>query len=411
MKRLLTYARLQGKRTLRYAPLVLALILILCLSLGIALRTVVEANRSDGANKRLRIGVVGDMESDYLGFGLAALQSLDASRFSLELLAMTEEEAAGALMDGDLAGYLRIPEDFIDEAFYGRIGRLTFVAADNGIDMFGLFKEEVLRTVSCFLVESQNGVYGLENVMRLHGLSGRTHHMDAMTIEYLNLILNRTNVMDVTYLGVSDGLSFGGYMFSGLTVLLFLLCGIAYCPLMIRRDESMPRLLNAGGFCAFRQVAGEYLPFFLATLANAAILFPCLTLAVSGVGSAIPELADMTALGSLGLLLRFIPALLTIAALHFLLYELTDSVISGVLLQFIGSVGMGYVAGCFYPIGFFPAGIRALAACTPAGMARSYLSALINGESILLSLILLLVCTLVLLSVAVFARRRRIRAS
>ena len=81
MRRAIMYARLQFKRTMRYAPFIFLITFILCLCLGLAFLMLNKANVSDENNQKIRVGIVGDMSESYLGFGLSALQSFDSSRF------------------------------------------------------------------------------------------------------------------------------------------------------------------------------------------------------------------------------------------------------------------------------------------------------------------------------------------
>ena len=413
MKRFLTYTRLQCKRTARYAPFVFLITLVLCLCLALALQTVVSTDNSDVSHRKIRLGLVGDLSNSYLDFGLTALQSLDSSRFALEILEMTEEQAQAELRAGALDGYVLIPDGFMDDAMRGEVGHLTFVAQENGIDMFTLFKQEVLDMISCLIVESQNGVYGMQNIILDYQVDRAEmwDHFDALTAEYLTLVFQRANTFELQIIGVSEGLSFGGYMLSGLSVLLMLLCGIAYCPLFLRRDMALPKRMNAARYRPSLQIAGEYLAFLAASLFNLAVLSLALAPSAGKLFALIPELSGATTAEALLFLLKCVPSVIILTAWQMLLYELSDSVVGGVLLQFLCSVGLAYVSGCLYPINFFPASIRALASVTPSGLARSYLSALLSDGNAALTLLALLRYAAVLLGLTVCVRRRRIHTS
>ena len=411
MKRFCILAHLETKRMMRYAPFVFLVTLVICLCLALALVTMVRADNSGADQKKISVGIVGDFENSYLGFGISALKSFDSSRFSLDIVEYSEDEAREALFDREISGYVVIPEGFVDDALYGNIGKLSFVTTDANTDIINMFKQEILELISCILVESQNGVYGMQSAMLDYGTSyGEVMDMtDEMSIEYVALILSRSNALEVEVIGVSESLTFGGYMLSGLSVLLMLLSGIVCCPLFVRSDYALPKLMKANGYGYGMQILGEYISFFVLMTVNTLAL---LLLLMAGAGRAsgiIPELAKAEWVDIFAILVKFIPAIALISALQYLLYGLSDSVVSGVLMQFVSAVLLGYVSGCFYPINFFPRAIRLVSDVLPSGLARGYLSSLILESASLWQALTILIYTVGLLALAALVRHYRIR--
>ena len=99
-----------------------------------------------------------------------------------------------------------------------------------------------------------------------------------------------------------------------------------------------------------------------------------------GLGLAIPEIAE----GGTAILWRFaagiLPVALMLCALSFLLYELADSTVGGIMTVFFAAVVQGYLAGCFYPAAFFPDSLREIGAILPAGVAMDGLGSALRGE-------------------------------
>jgi ABC-2 type transport system permease protein len=62
------------------------------------------------------------------------------------------------------------------------------------------------------------------------------------------------------------------------------------------------------------------------------------------------------------------------------MYQLADTLVSGALIQFICTVFLGYLSGCFYPISFFPPFMRTLSLFIPSGLAREYMSSVLTGS-------------------------------
>ncbi len=412
MKKGLIYGYLQLKRTAKHLPFVLLITLILCLSLSLGVRGLVEADTEKAENEKLKIGVVGEFADSYFEFGVSVLQTLDSSRFSMDLLEMTETEARQALAKGELVGYVLVPKGYIIDAETGEVEKLSFVTNQTGIDIFTLFKEEVLKLVGCLVVESQKGVYSMEDILVDFQVVGKDplDHVTALTTGYVGVIFNRGNAIQTEVIGISDGLSFGGYLFSGITVLLLLLSGISCCPIFIRRDMALPKLLRANRYAAILQIGGEYGAFFCGMLFNGLLLLFGMFFGLGNAVEQIPELAGGLP-GFAALAVKLIPVFLAVTAMEFLLYEAVDSVVSGVLLQFLGAVGLAYISGCLYPISFFPQTLRAVGNLTPPGLARRYFASLLSGGKSGALCLGLVAYALLLLGAAVLLRRRRIQAS
>ena len=68
-----------------------------------------------------------------------------------------------------------------------------------------------------------------------------------------------------------------------------------------------------------------------------------------------------------------------ITLMHTLFYELSDNTVSSVLILFIISVGLSYISGLFYPIGFFPEAIQKISAYLPTGAGFGYLRNTLTG--------------------------------
>ena len=112
--RFFSYFRLQCKRMLRQLPAALLMTALLLVSAGLLGSALLEKGRSDTPAERVRVGVIGDFENEYLSFGLFALENLDPSRYSVEIEVFdTEDAARAALLRGSLDAYVRIPDTFV----------------------------------------------------------------------------------------------------------------------------------------------------------------------------------------------------------------------------------------------------------------------------------------------------------
>ena len=180
----------------------------------------------------------------------------------------------------------------------------------------------------------------------------------------------------------------------------------------IRTDHSIEVLLHIRGFHAFSQIVSEYLSLVLFMLLLGAVFMPASGLGLSKMPIVFSELSSGTHgffRNYLFFSLKAFPVVLMAAALDLLLYELADSLISGVLLQFLASVLLAYLSGVFYPLSSLPSAIRVLSPYLPTGQAMLYLrKSLIRGNSILIPLVYLLTETAVFILLAICLRKRKL---
>ena len=413
MKHFYEYTNAQIKRSSHYLPFIFIVTFVICSALAILLLTLVNGDSSDADKQKLRIGITGSYEDTYIGFGLTAIQSFDSSRFALELIEMNEDEAMVSLKSGDIAGFVSMPENFIDDAVHGHIGKLSFVTNYVNADIVNMFKQEVLELVSTIIVESQKGVYAMQDTMYEAGANTSEINDEtlALSTEYINLTLNRTNALEIKIIGVSDNLSFSGYMFSGLSILLILFTGIVTAPLYIRNDVSLYKLLSANRCKPISQISGEYISFFITMLINNSLLIFTLMLVASKLTNAIPELFALNISSILISTVKFIPAIALITSFQFFMYQISDSIVSGVLMQFLAAALLGYISGCFYPINFFPGLIQNTSNFIPSGIARVHLASIITENIKITHTITMLLYFTAFISLSVFVRDRKIKAS
>lgn len=376
-----TYFCAQMKRMRKLLPAVLLATFVSCVCLGLCLGLYMKNSGFAEKQQKFRIGLVGDISGSYLGMGIYALQSVDDSRFLVDFCPMTEEEARRQYLAGSLSGYVRVPEGLVDSLVWGRNDRpITYVCAEGQRGITGILMGEIADVVSVLVTRSQSAVYGMQEILLNRGKRGSMGKAtDQMELRLANIVLNRTGLCRLELLGISDGLSVEGYYLCAFSVFFFMLFGIYGSPLFTDRSRTLTRLVKAGGMGAFRQVAGEYLAF---AGMNALCCAEVSLLLGIVLGRDIVQVAEWEERGAgavLGFFAALLPVTAMLSALQFLLYELTTGVVSSVLLQFVCSIAMCYLAGCFYPAGFFPETLQKIGGVLPAGVAVSYAQSCLKG--------------------------------
>lgn len=403
------YFILQLKRAAKIFPSLLLSSLLLLLSLSLLAYLIFFMDDSEERNQKITIGLVGEARDSYLGIGMGIMKNMDASRFSVAFAQMEEEEARKKLRSGEIAGYVLVPEEFIEALGRGENIPLTYVSAAAG----GALSDEIIREIadiiSVTIMHSEKAIYAMQEYMLDHQSEGRLGEMtDRMNLRIIDMTLNRNRSYKAKIVEAFQKTPIAVYYFCGLLIFFLLIWGINASLLLLKKDAALYRLLNARGCNAFFQVSAEYGAFVILLFT----LLLSLLLPVFGLYSAFGDPRKWGfSIGMGSLILLLLPVILLIAALHFSLYEWIEGLIPAVLFAFILSVGLAYISGCFYPIGFFPEAVQRLSAVLPTGAGMLYLLAGIRfGEGGGL-LPLLLSYTLLFLGAAVLRRRRRINAS
>lgn len=388
------YFVLRCKQLAKYLPgMFLAMLVLLGSLLGVfSLLVKQDAQRED--KQKFQIALVGFTDDPFLQMGLTALESFDSTRFAMDIWQLTEEQAQDALARGEIAAYVVIPENFVDEALDGNIVSLEFVSTTGATGLVSIFKDEVTLVISNILLNAQKGVYGMAEVARENGIKPGKH-MDKLSIDYAEQVFLRDQIYTLEELGIADELGLSGYLLCGFSVLFLLLCCLPFGPLMIRKDLSLLRMLSARGRTPEGLLMVEYAGFALT-----------LTVPVTVILAAVSVLAKID---FLLLLVQALPVVVMVSALSFMLYCLSTDLIGGVLLQFFTTLGLCFVSGCLYPVYFFPSQVQKIAAWLPAGIARSQLSGILTGEYSFLSVGLLLGYSVAFIAIGIGCTCRRIR--
>lgn len=408
MTEFVKYLRAQGRRVLKLYPAILAFTAVLAIALATLLVGVLGDNDAQESKQKIRLGLVGDISDSYLGIGVFAVQNFDTSKYYLEFIEMSEADAQAQLDAGELMGYIRIPDGFVQSLVDGENKKVCFVVGNSPASLGPILMQEIAQIVSDMIMESQSGIYGFMDVADTVEIDRSRYNdlVDEINVEYIRQIFDRESAYEVHLIGVSAGLPFTEYYFCAFFLLMLMLCGTVCVHLLVKTDLALPRLLYCSGHTLTGQIAAEYLPYAGMMWLNTLLLF-------FGVGLILPAsgltlLPDMTALGDwLGLGGRLLPAVLLITAMQVFFYELTSTVISGVLLQVLTTVSLAYVSGFLYPLSSLPQAMQTLAGLLPTGVAFDYVAGAITGEGGALWATLLY--TLALLFVTLLVRLWRLR--
>ncbi len=409
MKTVGGYFKLSLKRCAKVFPFLMVVSLALAIAISMILSGMMKMAEADEKNQRFKIGLVGESDSMYLDFGVSALKTLDSSRYTVDIIEMTEEEAQKKINNSEISAYVVLTDEFIENAASGKLGKVKYVTTAGSVDLVSIFKTELTKAVSELLYETQKGIFGLKKALNEAGGSDKTRdYMTDISFEYVAEIINRTDFYEVEVIGVGDGLSFNSYLLCGFGTLLFLLMGLSLVPIFAKTDKTFFRVLASRSINAPSQILAEFISYFLMIYAVLAVILLGLS-AVPEVSTIFPELARFRGTADvLLILIKLAPFVFVISSYQFLLFGLTSGIASGILMQFLAAVFMGYVTGCIYPISFLPDSISRITSFLPSAAARSYTSSIVSGEVNQDSLLLALAWGIVFLLISIVVRNRKI---
>ena len=136
------YVLTQCKRLWRILPVALCVTALLLGGLAVA-GTYLLDDTANQDNQKIKLAVAGETDHTFMQLGFAALTSFDNTRFSMEVLRLTEDEAESALRQGEISAYVVIPDGFVEAAMKGHVLPLRFVSHANAGDLVALFKAEI----------------------------------------------------------------------------------------------------------------------------------------------------------------------------------------------------------------------------------------------------------------------------
>lgn len=403
------YFLAQIKRCFKNLPAMLLTAFILSGILGLIVYVRLSAESENESRQMVNLGVVGDFSSPYLETGMRLLQELDNSRFTCRFIQMEESEAQKALERQEINGYLVIPDKFVESVMSGENEQATFVTgtAQNGVGT--LLVKELADCVSVVLTESQTGIYAFSDYcIEKDQTENLNDNILMLNLKYFDLILPRSEMFALDTPDSSIYFSYQGYYFCAFLLLFFMFLNIAGCPVLIRNDLSLGRLLSAKGRGSFCQVFSEWGAWCLLMVMIYILVMGMFDIICVYRGISIPEMARMSHIAKALLFFRFLIIIPVVAAVEYFLCQLVSNLVTGILLSFCCVLGLAYISGCFYPISFFPEKIQIFSSVLPAGALMNFMKNTLTDSSVFVPLLTVCLWTGCLLGASCAVRKIRL---
>ncbi len=407
------YLIIQYKRIFKLLPGIVAMILVIAALLGAAGIALMYSDAYKEEQQRYKLGVVGDTDDEMISLGVYMIGTLDESRYMIELVQFDDEDAArDAMRSADISAYIVITEEFSDALnAMTNDQKLKYYATSGQKGISNVMMDEIASIATNIIVYSETGICTVRQLMKEQGYNKayRAEKIDELFMVYIASLMVRTNVAEITELGLSDGLSTPAYYFSGILAFFMMLLSFCAISFFLGQKNAQYKFMSSKGITAPYQIGGEYIPFLsinvLCTAVTLGVIFTVMGLGIFSM----EEFAKSYVSDYIGFGIKLIPVCIMFSALGFMIFEILIGVINKILVAFMLYIGMGYVSGYFYPKTFFPGVVQRIGEIIPSGVAFRYIGQILTrGHAPLLALSLF-AYSLIFLVVATALRQQKIR--
>lgn len=404
------YFSLQLKRNIKLYPTILIVTVITMCVLALGVYLIVSETIGTEDNQKIRVGVVGNLEDTTLGVGIEAIKNIDSSRFTIEIREMSRKEAEKALLNGEIHGFMDIPDGFIEGVMRGDNYPATYVVKKGAMNFGSIITGEIADAVSDWVIKSQSSIYSMHSLARDHGITkGMGAKNRQLNMEYIGLVLSRDEIYNIETIGVADDLGIGAYYLCALIVLMLMFWGISCFSIFASKDMPLSKLLASRGIRPMHQVFCEFLSFGAITMITVSIFAAVFSIVLSNVNIVgIEEIGTPGVFDVIVFVLKMLIPVMMICSMHVFVYEAVPNSVGAVLLQFLISVGLGYLCGCFYPNYFFPESIQNMASYLPTGLGFSYLRKCLSDSDTTKELIIMCAYCIAFVTGSGFLRKYKV---
>ncbi len=415
MNRFLIYTQLRLKAVLKIFPSMCVMTLLLCLALGgmLYLQSASSLQIAEGdEDATVSIGIAGISDEGSFGAAFPMLLKMDSSRSEVDfILYDTKQEAVRAIRSKKILAAIVIPDGVVSTLLAGGLDQMTLIVPASSAGLEALLMQELARTVSIILGSMNDGSKALSDYYVLSGTTDPDIIANAQTdllLTSMQDMLHRKHMFKVKYNQSETQLSVESFYLISMVMLLILLIGVMCAGSFIRSDYALPKLLSLRRLGPVRQIIAEYFSLVALLTLLCAVFIPLIGFALSNMPITFSAFGLTPKLFMHGFLLfglKTFPVVLLAAAIDLFLYELSKSLITGVLLQFLTMIALAYVSGLFYTVSTMPKALKKLQPMLPTGRALLYLQYIAKGKGgALQHLVFVLLWALIFLCLACLIR-------
>ena len=330
----------------------------------------------EAVSGRIQVGVVLP-EKDALAEKLfAMIASLDSVGSLCDFQYLEREEALDGLADGSLYAVMEVPEGMVQSILDGTNTPVRVLMPKQAGTESRIFRE-LTQAGARILGASQAGIYAGDELAAQAGaelgIPTEVRQAAIATLErelneiFLSYSLSRQVYFLSQQVSATGEVSLFVYYGVSLSVLALLLLAIPVSDYLLPWGAVMKRQLSRGGVGAASRGAGRILGLGSLYLAAASVAW---------IGYGYGTGFENWPVWGLPVLLL---GCLAASALVVLLFELSGSLLGGVMLLFVAGVGQHILAGGFLPVVFLPEAVRGLAWYLPSGILMGAGTMMVSG--------------------------------
>lgn len=405
MKLFRTYFSLECKKNRRSIPSMLIGLLVL-FALGGFLLFSWQQYSSD-EEKPTTVGIVASKNEPYMDLFLAVLKNTETLKDSYEFVTLSKEDAAKKLEKGNISVVFQIPENYVNKMIVGEVEPIDIQFGNGDSDLPALLMRQLSQSVSSLLLNTQAGIYAMNDYYREHNLPNQQEDEHALNIKYITKLLKRHSAFKVDKVQSENGLSCTQYYGTVIILLLLLFLGLVSPKVFRPENPTFEQKLRLAGLDMVKQFICRQLAswlLFASFFSGIALLFSTI---VSITSISIPDFAQNGFLSWMGTFLPMLLMIPMVCAFLGLVYECIPDLTASILFLFLCILLLGYLSGYFYPIAFLPKVLQTVSAFLPTRVLFQYASGCISQNISLYRLGILMLYTIILLSLSMLLRKKR----
>ena len=216
------YLIVQIKRLMRVLPMVVLFNFIMMI--GICAIFALRVGIQEQDERKIGVGIVGNIDNKYMKLGVEMLNNMDSSRVSIKFESMDDSEAKKALREGQIIGYFKIDRDFIDGLENGENRPIVYVSSNGGL--MSELSKELASIFSVLIIDSERVIYAADEYLVDHPVYDRVSANTEFNMWLIKNVLARGKIYDVENISVMGNISaIDGYV-CGIITLFIMLSGV-----------------------------------------------------------------------------------------------------------------------------------------------------------------------------------------
>ncbi len=380
------WVQMEYKRAAVLLPLILrkAIILVaLCLAVvGMIAFCVAVLQRQGGSGAKIRVGYTA--QSDQItNMAVSYVQQMESIKSICSLESVSESEGKRLLENGELAAWIVIPDDIVNEILSGRNTPATMYLPENGRRTGGLgavgslLFEELASAGIGMLGTAQAEIYAVDSVLReFVSQEGTESLLQAMydDINEFNLrtVAGREKLFQTKTLSLTGNDTVVVYYGSAFLTIYMLLAGLflgAFC-----KRSSLQQTMAA------KRIGVGYMQQ-LGARCHAGTLLMAVVLLLPFVAYVIPQVQEALALSmTVQGVIILLYILVFVTVYHMMIYQLIEKRESALVVIGVLAILQAYLSGCLIPSVLLPEAVAAFGSLLPAALIKEGFSILFTGQ-------------------------------